>query len=669
MEKEKYFQEDSNSIRDSFKNLGSKIESDTGISNPLDKISDEDKQLGRGIGDLIKQGIVKGKNTKSLAGMAAKNTFEFPVFVSKSVPLDYATATNSLLEQLYASYLQMAISLDPVVDRNVALSSSGPFAKYKTNITQYVEYTDSFYMHDACHNRIQLEDGSVCEFDMISITDAEAQVINEAVDYQPLSEFAHYFQEANDKSPTDDELMNGPFTPSDMESTRTTTGSGSSTTKTTSTRKGSTSGEKDTRKNSYSTGNGGAGAAGGGRAGGNTRGHDHEESTSNSTDRSVSNQTGTDTSNSTSVDKPSEATRKIENVRLNTALLKYRTAQKEYIEAQHRVERLQQSDTQQDAQTKQAQEQAEKARVEALKALKELETTAYELQPDGTRREFSYEDEIIRKRKKLYTDHQLSVAQLSKLMGELEKDEDRWRMERERHMKDMMLRSPQYMDETKIQKLNTMKPLMLTVQLRLTTKTGGVTEPVEYVVGVKTHSRLIDPDILPEVAQYPLKQMNQITRKVKWRAKEIKWFDYVFKRKEKKQTAIDSKDPRRKWYRRLYELAHKKGDSVVSGLISGNYASGLIPNATIVMSQTDVDNIKMQTGINLLDGKKGKKFCTELFLMSLIVIDLDAESIKILQPDTSNDFEVHSLASVKKQLATLDTAGDKTRDIFKLLGR
>ena len=52
---------------------------------------------------------------RSIIGMAAKNTFEFPVFVSKSVPLDYATATNSLLEQIYASYLQMAISLTPVI--------------------------------------------------------------------------------------------------------------------------------------------------------------------------------------------------------------------------------------------------------------------------------------------------------------------------------------------------------------------------------------------------------------------------------------------------------------------------------------------------------------------------------------------------------------------------
>jgi hypothetical protein len=39
-----------------------------------------------------------------------------------------------------------------------------------------------------------------------------------------------------------------------------------------------------------------------------------------------------------------------------------------------------------------------------------------------------------------------------------------------------------------------------------------------------------------------------------------------------------------------------------------------------------------------------------------------------MQPDSNNEFDVHSLASVNKQLAQLDTAGTKTRDMFKLLG-
>jgi hypothetical protein len=209
-------------------------------------------------------------------------------------------------------------------------------------------------------------------------------------------------------------------------------------------------------------------------------------------------------------------------------------------------------------------------------------------------------------------------------------------------------------------------------------------QPINYIVGVKTHMRVVPSSILPEVARYPLKEMDKLSRKVKWRAGELKFLkDLIFRIDEKKQTAADSRDPNRKWYRRLYELAHMKGDAPASAVVQGKsifaafirdkqgkgkLKNGMIPNASIIMSQQDVDNIKNQTEIDLLKASNARKFCGELFLISLIIVDIDAESIKILLPDQNNDFDVHSLASVQKQLATLDTSGTKTRDMFKLLG-
>ena len=86
------------------------------------------------------------------------------------------------------------------------------------------------------------------------------------------------------------------------------------------------------------------------------------------------------------------------------------------------------------------------------------------------------------------------------------------------------------------------------------------------------------------------------------------------------------------------------------------------------MTQAYVMNIKSQTNIDLLKGSTAKKFCEELFLMGLIVLDTDSESIKMMLPDLNQEFEIHSIASVNRQLAELDTAGTKTRDMFKMLG-
>jgi hypothetical protein len=275
----------------------------------------------------------------------------------------------------------------------------------------------------------------------------------------------------------------------------------------------------------------------------------------------------------------------------------------------------------------------------------------------------TYGSEVANRRSKLKAD-------VIKAASDAAHAEQRFEMEKRRGARDLMAKAPEVMDESKINKLNTLKPLMMKCQVRVSNPSGEVTEyPMELVLGVKCHCRLIDAETLPEVAKYPIKEMNELTRKVKYKAGELKFFkDIVFNIKEKKQSAIDNKDPKKRWYRRLYKLAHMKGDSFVSGSISGNKRSGLIPNATMIITNSDVENVKAATDIDLLKGSTAKKFCDELFLMAIVVIDQDRESVKMLQPDTHSDYEVHSIAAIKKKLAELDTVGTKTRDMFKLLG-
>lgn len=590
-------------------------------------IDDYDKAINS-TKDLIKagpgrflKGIASRSGKKSIIGMAAKNTFEFPVFISKSVPLDYATATNSLLEQIYGAYLQMAISLQPVIDSKTA-KTGGPFAKFKTNVTKYVEYTDMFYAHDAAYACYQ-NDGIITEFSMLSITDQDAQIINEAVDYQPLSEFDHFFQEMKQQKSN--------FTADQLKGSKVST---------------------DENQNVVKT------------------------VEDNISDYDVAKANKEFDILNAEFDKLNK-----ERAKLNKELAALER-NKDFDEAtlENRKQLLLK-------QLDQTEQQAMNAWADSQKKLTEL---GFEIDSDGNiiktddavwkspdgKYLLTLTNEIKNKRLKLIRDTakaqadlELAAKQLDSHDERMNMERERMDMERERHAKDMMVHAPQFLDETKIQKLNTMKPLMMQVQLKVADRHGGISAPVEYIVGIKTHARLIEPEILPEVASYPLKQMNQISRRAKWRAGEIKFLDYVFKIGEKKQTAVDARDPKRKWYRRLYELAHKKGDSNVAARISGNNHSGLIPNATIIMSQTDVDNIKEMTNINLLNGSAAKKFCNELFLMALIIEDLDSECIKILLPDINNEYEVHSLASVKKQLATLDTTGDKARDMFKLLGK
>lgn len=521
--------------------------------------------------DKFRKGL---KGAKSVVKAAKDNIFEFPVFVSSSVPLDYATATSSLLEQMFASYLQMAISTNPVITSKSALNGA-QFAGLKSDTNKYLECVDTTYQMDACHNHIELGytmngENQFIEFSLMSVDDADARVINEQLEYEPLSEFDDFFQEA--PNPKD--------YPEAMKELA-----------------------RERRRNEALAGK-------------------------------LADSTKLKYKNSDLEKENAENAKKIDD--LNK---KYEALEEKY----------------------------KKATDDAAKAKDDREKQAAEREAEEHKK-----------------DMEKIQLEIDKMKREAETDDLKDDLSRKVDINKGRISAPQLIDETKIQKLNTMKPLMMTVDMNVEGKDGRIVQGVQYIVGVKCYNRLVDANTLPEVAEYPLKEMNKLTRKAKWRAGELKFFkDILFKIPQKKQTAIDSRDPKRKWYRRLYELAHIKGDAPAKAIINGDSivkaffkdklgkygdTKGVIPNAALVISKADVDIIKRETKIDMLKGSTAAKFCKELFMIAIVVIDNDAESIKLLMPDLHNDYEVHSLASVNKQISLLDTSGTKTRDMFKLLG-
>lgn len=633
-----------------------------------------------------------GQRKGSIVKSAQGNVFEFPVFISNSIPLDYATATTSLLEQIYAAYLQMAISLNPVIDAS-SVKNGLQFADFKTNTNKYLEYTDTTYQHDACHAVYQ-EDGTQFEFNMLSIEDSDARLINEAVDHQPLSEFDHFFQEAAGDNPDDYtalypmpvvdnhgnievplQFQPDPNNPNGIrygtlaELNREINSDPDVTVNFT--------GRRDepqlngyinwansnhlTRPSTAEMNN--APSASGNVTYTDAQGNRH---TISAADLEAANR-------QSALQRAATATRANAAVQYTDGRGRTVTITPDELEAANRASAVAHADVER--------RNAEKANSNYYRATDAISTGA---------RTASDVFGAVNAGANAVTNIATLPDQIKQAKYKTQIDKDRVdNLNTDRAIRKTevnakaMAKAPQYVDDAKCQKLNTMKPLLMNVTVNMLNKDDSL-QPINYIVGVKTHMRVVPSSILPEVARYPLKEMDKLSRKVKWRAGELKFLkDLVFRIDEKKQTAADSRDPNRKWYRRLYELAHMKGDAPASAVVQGKsifaafirdkqgkgkLKNGMIPNASIIMSQQDVDNIKNQTEIDLLKASNARKFCGELFLISLIIVDIDAESIKILLPDQNNDFDVHSLASVQKQLATLDTSGTKTRDMFKLLG-
>ena len=711
--------------------------------------------------DVATGKVQPGKRRGSIIKAAQNNVFEFPVFVSNSIPIDYAESIVALLEQNYATYLQMAISMNPVVSAS-SVKNGLQFADYKTNTNKYLEYTELDFQHEACHNVIQ-EGGLQFEFDMLTIDDSEARIINEAVDYQPLSEFDHFFQEA--EVSRNDMLTLYPYPTVTAHGIQVADLPGNHSPRAhiefnvidpANVRFGTLTEIAEYLDSQNLTQNQIQAAL---ENMDNTLTYYHIPTLSNydihrNTSQSDTVQMGyvRDVCGSMTLDEFKDqrntslrqmvndldsrnpgfrssmfATMRAveqtvdnanqENQRLNAQIAQLNAsaassnvnATKTNLDisdipnaptytdaiAAHRRTEVAKADPELiDAQKRSAiaraavdERNAYKATSPYYRRLDAIDTTA------GTvGRVASAADQTARAIGNIATlpsniRHARNQVELDKQNIALNKDKldnlDKDRALKKSEIGSKLKNDIQYVDDSKCQKLNTMKPLLMKTTVNILNKDDSL-QPVNYVIGVKCHTRVIPSSILPEVAKYPLKEMDKISRKVKWRAGELKFLkDLVFRIKEKKQTAADSRDPNRKWYRRLYELAHMKGDAPAAAVVQGKsiFATfirdkqgkskmmhGMIPNASIIVSKSDVDNVKRMTEIDLLKDSTARNFCGELFLISFIVVDTDAGKMMHMMPDEGSTFNVMSMNSVEKQLATLNTAGTKTKEMFKLLG-
>ena len=469
---------------------------------------------------------LKGGPAQSIASRAARNIFEFPVFVSKSVPLNYATATCSLLEQMYASFLQMTISLAPIVDME-AINSGNPFSGLKTaSINSFLECGDWEFSQEACYNRIQNENGTF-EFSLLQYNDDTAHAILESVENMNIDHYTHFFSEAK----LDDGKGKG---------------------------KNKDKGNK---------------------------------------------------SNPTSGSKSPDA-KDLDTLGYRTEDIKDDEGN---VVAQRRTTR------------KDRQERRDQAEFE--------DNVGYD--PDtGTTRK----------------DRQEQRDELASQMN-YQKTKNDFTRTRVEGLKQAEMQAPVMLRDQDVTKINTMKPLLMNAQMGYVEKNNsgeaiGI-QKMNYVVGVKTFVRLIDPKLMPEVVKFPDKN-NMLLKRAKYRAGELKyWRDFKFDIKGKKQAAYDiGMTPEKKWYHRLYQMAHLRDDALAPMVAAGGLKgltkrwntakTGMIPNCSIVITQEDVNYIKSETGKDLMRPGTAASLCREMFLISFVVIDIDQEAVKILIPEFSH---------------------------------
>ena len=91
----------------------------------------------------------------------------------------------------------------------------------------------------------------------------------------------------------------------------------------------------------------------------------------------------------------------------------------------------------------------------------------------------------------------------------------------------------------------------------------------------------------------------------------------------------------------------------------------ILPNATIVMSMEEVDHLKYEKGLDLMDVSTATKLMSEFFLLGLVIVDNSSQICHFLF-DGRHEFESISFTGLERENKG---NGLNINDVIKLVNK
>lgn len=208
-----------------------------------------------------------------------------------------------------------------------------------------------------------------------------------------------------------------------------------------------------------------------------------------------------------------------------------------------------------------------------------------------------------------------------------------------------------------IKKINGMLPYTIQVKIKVRNGSNGFND-FEYIVGVKSVLHPINVQDLSEELAGLISGQSRTLQRVKYKTGEITFLNYLFKIDELKADALKSTKANKKWINTLKRLAefNKTNKTLFKNpmnLVKGDVP---IPNATLILSQPNIEYLINETGIDLSSVGNAKKLAKSLFLICIAIVDSSAGTMKVLFPDRDSAWDVQSLASIDAELSKTDNS-------------
>lgn len=230
--------------------------------------------------------------------------------------------------------------------------------------------------------------------------------------------------------------------------------------------------------------------------------------------------------------------------------------------------------------------------------------------------------------------------------------------------------APKLLRDSDIKKMNGMLPYTIEATFRMRGK-NGINSDIKFIIGIKSVMHLIRTQDLADDLRDLVTGDIKSLRKVRYKTGEISFKDYMFNIKGIKADAAKHVNYEKRWINTLKRLAeyNKTNGSFLKKPIQAITGGDVpIPNGTLILTQPAVTTLTNQTGIDLSVVANAKRLAKTLFLIGVVIVDSSAGTMRVLFPDSDNDWDVQSLASIDAELAKTDNS-QIMKELNKLVNR
>lgn len=194
-------------------------------------------------------------------------------------------------------------------------------------------------------------------------------------------------------------------------------------------------------------------------------------------------------------------------------------------------------------------------------------------------------------------------------------------------------------------RVNELQPYGLSVRLMAVNDKKEFVQYIDFIVGIKAILHVAKSRELVANVGNVLKNRNFTFNFIRWTTGEISFVkDLLLHLDDMKMDASYKSRGASPFIPTLKRLKEKKINVSASGV------NKLVPNATMVLSSFEVDDVKKEYGFDVRDVYFAKKVIKELFLLAFIIVDEGSETIDILY-EGSDSFETYTLETLEREVS------------------